>query len=192
MKSTTSILICFLLSPFWVLGQDTYKITLSSLVIKGTSNVHKWESKVGQLNGTAELTADADQLKQLTQARFDIPVKSIKSSKGSIMDNKTYQALKSDACAHISFQLTASRLEANGTKMISTGTLTVACVAKTIELTSTVKGLSNGQFSLAGSIPMKMTDFGIKPPTALLGTMVTGDQITIEYEVNLIKDKSNY
>lgn len=192
MKTAASIFIFLLLSPVWVLSQNTYRISLTSLVIKGTSNVHKWESKVTQLSGSADLTFEGTQLKKLTQSRFEIPVKSIKSSKGSMMDNKTYQALKSTECANITFQLISSSLEANGTKLNASGTLTVACVPKTIDLVSTLKEVNNGQYTLTGSVKMKMTDFGIKPPTALLGTMVTGDDITIEYEINLLKDKSNY
>jgi hypothetical protein len=32
-----------------------------------------------------------------------------------------------------------------------------------------------------------MTDFGIGPPTALLGTLKTGDDITIAYTLHLAK-----
>jgi hypothetical protein len=33
-----------------------------------------------------------------------------------------------------------------------------------------------------------MTDFKIDPPTALMGTMKTGDEITISFNVKLAKD----
>ncbi|MDZ4707191.1 MAG: YceI family protein [Saprospiraceae bacterium] len=192
MKIVASSILILLFLPFWVTGQETYRITVSSLVIKGTSNVHKWEAKVNQLSGSTELIFEGDQLKRLAESKFDIPVKGIKSSKGNTMDNKMYQALKSDACANISFNLSSATLDATGSTLKSTGTLTVACASKKIDLVSTLKSTGSGQYLLSGSVKMKMTDFGIKPPTALLGAMVTGDDITIEYEVNLIKDKSNF
>lgn len=192
MKIVASSILILLLLPLWVSGQGTYRITLSTLVIKGTSNVHKWEAKVNQLSGSAELIFEGDQLKKVSESRFDILVKGIKSSKGNTMDNKMYQALKSDDCAQISFHLLSSTLDAGGTTLKSSGTLTVACTPKKIDLVTTVKNSGNGQYNLSGSVKMKMTDFGIKPPTALLGAMVTGDDITVEYEITLIKDKSNF
>lgn len=179
-------LLLLLLLPVFVFSQASYRMSLTKVIIKGTSNVHKWESTVGQLSGSATLTLDGDQIKSLTQARFDIPVKSIKSSKGKIMDNKTYDALKADECANISFLLSSPSVDGSG-NLTSKGSLTIACSTKAIDLTSTVKSLGNGEFSISGSKKMKMTDFGIKPPTALLGTMTTGDEITIEYEVKLVK-----
>ena len=45
--------------------------------------------------------------------------------------------------------------------------------------------LADGQYQVSGAYPMKMTDFGIEPPTALLGTMTTGDDVTINFNLTL-------
>lgn len=166
-------------------AQEVYKITLNSILIKGTSNVHKWEEKVGQLNGTVTLVIEGEQIKALSEANFDIPVKSIKSSKGNIMDNKTYQSLKSDDCPSIKLKLQKCTIAGNDLK--ADASMQIACASKNIELVATIKPVGNNQFTIAGSKKLKMTDFGIKPPTALLGTMVTGDEITIEFDIKLTK-----
>ena len=44
-----------------------------------------------------------------------------------------------------------------------------------------------GAFSACGSYIMKMTDFGVDPPTAVFGTIKTGDEITIDYNLQLKK-----
>ena len=38
-------------------------------------------------------------------------------------------------------------------------------------------------FSLKGSEEILLTDYGIDPPTALLGLIRTGDRITIEFDM---------
>ena len=166
-------------------GQEIYKIALNSMVIKGTSNIHKWEEKIGQIQGTVTLLIEGEQITGIAEGQIEIPVKSIKSTKGNIMDNKTYQALKSENCPNITLKLSNSI--ANGSEIKTTALLTIACTSKTIDLISAIRPLGNNQFVITGNKKLKMTDYGIKPPTALLGTMVTGDEITIEFDVKLIK-----
>jgi hypothetical protein len=43
---------------------------------------------------------------------------------------------------------------------------------------------STGQLAFEGSQTIKMTDYGITPPTALFGTLKTGDEITITFKTN--------
>lgn len=166
-------------------SQEAYKIALNTMVIKGTSNVHQWEEKIGQLKGSATMIIEGEQITGLSDAYFEIPVKSIKSTKGNMMDNKTYQALKLDKCPNIIFTLSKGIII--GTELKASATLTIACISKTIDLISTVKPIGNNQIEIIGSKKLKMTDFEIKPPTALLGTMVTGNEITIEFNVKLIR-----
>jgi hypothetical protein len=34
-------------------------------------------------------------------------------------------------------------------------------------------------------VPIKMTDFGIKPPTAIFGRLKTGDEVKVNFELNV-------
>ena len=34
-------------------------------------------------------------------------------------------------------------------------------------------------------VPIKMTDFGIKPPTAIFGRLKTGDDVKVNFELSI-------
>jgi hypothetical protein len=48
-----------------------------------------------------------------------------------------------------------------------------------------VRWVADGSISFAGSKKLKMTDYKIKPPTALLGSLTTGDEVEIVFQVTL-------
>jgi hypothetical protein len=39
---------------------------------------------------------------------------------------------------------------------------------------------------ISGSKKLKMTEFDMVPPTALMGTIKTGDEVTVTFNLNLI------
>ena len=43
----------------------------------------------------------------------------------------------------------------------------------------------DGSITFSGSKKIKMTDYKLKPPTALLGTLTTGDEVDIHFQVTL-------
>ena len=43
--------------------------------------------------------------------------------------------------------------------------------------------LSDGSVQFIGSVTFNMTNFNIDPPTAVMGTIKTGDEITIKFQV---------
>jgi hypothetical protein len=44
---------------------------------------------------------------------------------------------------------------------------------------------ADGGVTFTGSKKLKMTDYKIKPPTALMGTLTTGDDIEIVFTITL-------
>ena len=64
------------------------------------------------------------------------------------------------------------------------GTMNIAGTKK--ELTTKVKiDYSNGKISLSGKKDFKLTDFNVEPPTAMFGTIKTGDEVAIHYNLQL-------
>ncbi len=61
----------------------------------------------------------------------------------------------------------------------------MAGTSKPVELEATGKMLANGDFQLSFSKKLKMTDFNMKPPTAVLGTIKVGDEITLNFNMVL-------
>src|SRR5688500_12743244 len=69
------------------LGVKNYKLT-----INGTSSLHDWESTVDNLEAKGSFVISDNQLSDIRDIVVKIPVKAIKSTKGKIMDNKTWEA----------------------------------------------------------------------------------------------------
>lgn len=192
MKRKCQIFLLFalvsLVTTSW--AQSGYTVKASRFTIDGSSNVHDWQSKVTGITGTADLNIENGAFKGIRQLSVTIPVKGIKSPKGSIMDNKTYDALKQEDYPNITYKLVKvnSVTQKGGAYEVSTtGNLTIAGVTKSVDITVTAKDLGNNAWQFEGSKPLKMTDFKISPPTALMGTMKTGDDVTIKFAVTVEK-----
>lgn len=167
---------------------QSYIFSNASVSVKGTSNLHDWESVTKEVRAKAQAEVSDAGLSSLTALWVEIPVKSIKSPKGSIMDGKTYDALKANKFPNIVFNLEKASItpKSGYFDVNATGNLTIAGVTKKVSLYA--KGKVNGaELSFSGSKKMKMTDFGIDPPTALMGTLTTGDDIEVVYSLILKK-----
>lgn len=186
MRSKFFLLFFFTLS--FAFGQGNFRASDFSLVIKGTSNLHDWQSKANEVRANGSLSADASGLKSIGALSVEIPVRTIKSTKGSIMDNKTYDALKADAFPNITYKLekVTGMNNRSGTYDINTtGYLTIAGATNKIDMYVQGKMGADGSITFNGSKKLKMTDYKIKPPTALMGTMTTGDEVEIVFQVTL-------
>lgn len=49
--------------------------------------------------------------------------------------------------------------------------------------------ISENVIEFKGNLDLKMTDFKMTPPVALLGTMKVGDKVKLTISVQIIKDK---
>ena len=66
------------------------------------------------------------------------------------------------------------------------GTLSVAGVEKPITTVITVSSAPGNVFTATALVPLKMTGFGIGPPTAMLGIMKTADAISIRIALKVL------
>jgi polyisoprenoid-binding protein YceI len=192
MKNILSILavsILFLSFVTYNSQRNDYKVDRDfTMKIKGSSNVHDWESTIETLNGSAAVSfSDSGEFK-ISNCQVSIPVNSIKSSKGNKMDKKTMKALKESDFPTIDFTLLSFnnvvRTDDKFTAEAS-GNLKVAGETRKINLAITGNQLKDGSIEIQCSKDMKMTDFNIDPPTALLGVMKTRDEITVEFRIIL-------
>jgi polyisoprenoid-binding protein YceI len=181
------IVLFFMSVASWAFAQS-YQSAQGTVTIKGTSNLHDWESYAKEVRINANVVADANNLKSIQNLSVDIPVKSIKSPKGSIMDGKTYDALNAKNFPNITYKLEkVTSLNRNGDHydINASGYLTIAGTTNRIDLY--VKGKLNGDggITFSGSKKLKMTDYKIDPPTALFGTLTTGDDIEVSFQVTI-------
>jgi polyisoprenoid-binding protein YceI len=177
-------------------AQETTRIAVapeSKLWIEGTSNLHGWSCKAETLD--AEIDLDATAAAQLTTAapkalkrvQVKVPVKSMKCGHGA-MDDNLYKALNADATPEISYIM--ATFEADGAAkdtfaLHTTGTLTIAGKENKISLDVEATRLPDGSVRAKGTVPIKMTDYGIKPPTAIFGRLKTGDEVKVNFELTV-------
>lgn len=155
---------------------DAEKSTLS---ITGTSSLHDWEMSVDDFSVSGDITTS-----EVTDLEVRVESKSMKSGK-SIMDNKAYDAVNEKDFPQIIFR--AKRLGISGKKITGPGILEIAGNKKTIDFSAQIEGNSESEMQLKGEVSLKMSDFNITPPTAMFGTLKTGDEVVIHYNIFLIK-----
>lgn len=178
----TIITTIILLASISLTAQDTYTPSTVTLTIDGSSNVHDWTSTAQEVIVTGKFQSSGGTITSVDQLNVRIPVKKIKSTKGSIMDNKTYDALNASKFPNITFK--ATNVEVNGDNIKATGTLTIAGRYRTVTILAKGKPVSGG-YEISGSYDLKMSQYAIERPTALLGTVSTTDDIKINFAVRL-------
>ena len=76
-------------------SKHTFSSSSSQISIKGSSNLHDWESQVTLFEGELDFSSSAEGQVSVTTGQLRIDVSSIKSNRGSsIMDKKTFKAPK--------------------------------------------------------------------------------------------------
>ena len=61
------------------------------------------------------------------------------------------------------------------------GKLTIAGVTRDAIIDVQATRNADGKYTFIGTAPIRMTSFGIKPPTAMLGTIKTGDDVKVTF-----------
>jgi len=182
-----------LIGAIGLTAQNNFGVSECSIKINGTSTLHDWTSTATEVTGTAQLDATDQTLNAIKALTVRIKSEGIISEKGRIMDNKTHKALAADDHKYITYTLTKAEIAQQSDQKVTlrtTGTLTIAGKAKTINM-DVVGVKKNSAIQFTGSKAMKMTDFGIDPPTAMLGTLKTGDDITIDFSLTLQTNTSD-
>jgi hypothetical protein len=156
----------------------------SSVIIKGTSSLHDWEEKVEKFNVNLILQFSEKDISGIDHAHFSCKSGSI-VSENSIMTRKTHDALQVEKYPDINFmlvsvdQLTSQNGNFSGTLL---GDVTLAGITKRVTILFSGTRIGN-KISIKGSKELNMNDYKIKPPTAMLGTLKTGEQITIDFQL---------
>ena len=172
--------------------QDDYILTREyTVTIDGTSNLRDWKENVGQVTGDMMAILNPDGSVDLISIRIKMAVLSIKSDMGRVMDNKTYEALKSTVYPDILFTLnTPLKLSqvSNGQPPIPVkGDLFLAGVCRPTVMQVKTLTVDQGKLFFEGTENIRMTDYGVKPPSALFGTMKAASDIIIHFKTNFIK-----
>lgn len=140
--------------------------------VAGTSTLHDWTmtSTGGTFSGTVSGNS-------INDVKYVMGSKTLKSGKGA-MDTNAYKAMQADKFPNISFSATS----VNVGKGTMTGKLTVTNVTKTVSFPVTVTKTGNS-YSITGTETIKMTDYGVTPPSFMMNTVKTGNDIKVTVNV---------
>ena len=180
-KRTVSVLMFAFIMAGTLVNAQTLTIKSFTMTIEGETNVnHDYTTKVTQLSG--KMTVGDNQPQSLT---VEIPVRSIISGE-KLMDKKTHETFNAPKNPMIHFNMTeVNSMQVNGgdIAVAVTGNLSMGGASKKVTLKAAGKEVSPGVYTFEGALPLKMSDFNMKAPTAMLGTMKTKDQVTVNYKV---------
>lgn len=164
----------------------------SKVKIAGTSTVHDWTVEGKVIGGFAEFESEAalDPSKTVSDVKAkveaNVPVSQILSGK-KLMDDIMHDALKIKNHKNITYALKEIKPQARKAgeplKYDTKGDLTVAGVTKPIDMVVTLVP-EGDKLKATGTKQLKMTDFGIKPPSPAvgLGLIKTADEVDVTFE----------
>jgi hypothetical protein len=172
----------------------------STLWLEGTSSMHDFVSrtsdiglKLGRTPSIKEpLDGQAlDALIRATGVRslvVTVPIAPMRSGK-TALDKNMRKALKAEQFPVITFALAQYKIVARSVardtaEIEATGTLNVAGQTRPASLNARAWREGGGLW-LVGTQPLKMSDFGIKPPKMMLGTLKVHDPIVVHYRLLL-------
>jgi polyisoprenoid-binding protein YceI len=153
----------------------------SKIWFDGTSNVRSFSCAAKKLDLDVTTAADATPMNLVKSASLSIPVALIDCNNGT-MNGHMREALKADKNPTITWKMSSYKVE--GTTVEISGTLTIAGKENPIVLRGT--GVAeNGTVTLKGTKLLKMTDYGVKPPSLMFGTMKVADAVTVSFDLVL-------
>jgi hypothetical protein len=168
----------------WVSQSYTFERS-SKIWVEGTSTVHDWECQVVQFAGNVNAEAAEASLADISTTTLTVPVQGIDCDNGT-MNGKVSDALGSSPVRYALTDATVGAPTAEGWFTIrTTGELSIAGNVQTVQMDVKGKALENGRFRLTGQHTLKMTDYGVDPPTAMFGTLKTGDEVTVHFDATI-------
>ena len=178
----------------------------SKMRLEGTSNIHDWQVEAKLIGGLLEVGPNfpTEPGQNVTPGKVEtkgeawLSVNSLKSLEkdgrpySDAMNDRMYEAMKKDANPKVFYFLDELTLkEVPKTKdapyvFDAKGRIAAAGVTNQVSMPVNVTPLGDKdkRIKIAGTTEIKMTDFGIQPPSPpLVGSMIkTGDKVKIIFE----------
>ena len=166
----------------------------SKLYLEGTSTLHNFTINAKEIEGylivNKEGSTTNNGQEKIWEMKVIVPVKKLDTDKSSMNDNMD-EALKADKAPDITYELKSTgggnlfESAGDSTKLETTGILTIAGVSKQIKMTVNGFRSKDGLLHFNGAKTVKMTDFGVTPPTMFFGAIRTGNNITVNFNIVL-------
>jgi polyisoprenoid-binding protein YceI len=163
----------------------------SRLWVDGTSTVRSFTCKAAVLE--ADVTAAGANAvpsvlagqKAVQSVEVRVPAARLDCGNGT-MNEHMQKAIKGAAHPTITFRVASYTVNAGGDAATGalTGTLTLGGVTKTITVDATGRDVA-GALRVTGVYALNMKEFGLKPPTLMMGTMKVGEVVKVGFDLRL-------
>ena len=184
------------LSPLLAASAAIARLSLqpdSQLWVEGTSTVRGFKCAATSMDAdiatsrSDAATALASGEKAVTTVAFRVPAAQL-DCKNSTMNEHMRKAIKAEASPVIEFELGGYDLVPAagkvGAKM--TGTLSLGGVTKPVVVNAELVQEAGG-VRVKGTYDLKMTEFGLKPPSLMMGTMKVNELVKVNFDL-VLKD----
>ena len=166
----------------------------SRLWIAGTSTVRSFQCQASTFEAKIEsapngaVAAVLAGEKAVSNVTLTVPVEQIDCKNGT-MNEHMRKALKASQNPTVTFKVTTYDLaRANDVVDVTlNGTLTIGGVEKPVTINAQAKPGENGTLLVSGTREVRMTEFGLKPPTLMLGTMKVDERVKVGFDI-VLKD----
>jgi len=175
-------------APRAPLAIDTARVSIT-----GSSNIHEYTASTTTVRVTRVAlgaAAAGDDLwtgvvkpGAIEAFEIAIPSASLSSPKAGL-DKNMWKALKTDKFDTITFALKRLEPGAAPNAFKAVGTLRIAGVEREVAL-NVITERRNDTLAVRGTLALLMTDYGIQPPTAMLGMLKTDPKVTVSFETVL-------
>jgi len=159
----------------------------SRVWVDGTSTARAWHCESNRAVGTAAAgTTELAQLANVGSASVTVPVSTL-DCRNATMNGHMRTALKADQAPEIRFRASSVRVtptSADAGTAVMQGTLSIAGEDRPVTINGTV-ARENGQIRVRGSERIVMTEWNVRPPSLMMGTMKVRPAATVGFDVVL-------
>lgn len=185
----------------------------STVLLKGSSNLAEWRCSGTSVIAEVEIDATVDKINEVIdrvedgnvsawiltpeEARFprphfwlSIPIESLRCG-NRVMEGDLRRALDAEHYPAIEFRFTRidgalhRDMDRDLYETTVLGELSVAGVRRPVKLRVVAQRVSRSRFRLRAELPLRMTDFGVTPPTALFGLIKANNDLKVRFDLIL-------
>lgn len=184
----------------------------SRVWIEGTSTARDFTCSTQKISGQARLSATAPARSapllesssspnaaasdEALDVQAHVPVRALDCGQER-QNEDLYEAMDADDHPAIEFEIIKAEVIAepdssrNHYVLEAIGDLTIAGETRTVRIPLEGRRLDDGRLHARGTLPMKMTDFKVDPPTALLGLIRVRDDIVVHFDITAVPDSTS-
>jgi polyisoprenoid-binding protein YceI len=165
----------------------------AELAIDGKSTVRDFtcraqEVKARLIPGNADGSLALEQLAgALREVQLEIPVGKLDCANGT-MNEHMLNALRAPQHPTLRFRMSSYEVGAVKDGQVPLrirGELTMAGATRPVDLRASATAGLDGELRVQGRYTLRMTEWGVKPPTLMLGTMKVMDAVVIRFDFTL-------